>query len=151
MSLPSKRFSVEQANSMLPLVSAITRDLVDLSQDVSERQARVENLKTARDRSGNDPYTEELSHSERELEKDKQRLQEFAGELRALGVEPRCATEGLIDFPSELEGRIVYLCWKLGEAEVLYWHELDAGFQGRQRLTAVSLARGEDAGDLPAG
>ena len=40
--------------------------------------------------------------------------------------------EGLVDFPSEREGRTVYLCWKLGEDVIGYWHELDTGFPGRQ-------------------
>jgi hypothetical protein len=39
-----------------------------------------------------------------------------------------------VDFPSLREGRIVYLCWRLGEDEVAWWHEVDAGFAGRQRL-----------------
>jgi hypothetical protein len=42
---------------------------------------------------------------------------------------------GLIDFYHEREGRIVYLCWRLGEPEVLFWHDLDTGFAGRQLLT----------------
>ena len=43
-----------------------------------------------------------------------------------------------------MEGRRVYLCWKLGEPEVLYWHDLEAGFQGRQPLTAGSVAESSD-------
>src|SRR5205823_2458535 len=85
-------------------------------------------------------YSEELEQVEEELEKDTERLQGFIKELRDLGVEPKGGPEGLIDFPSALDGRIVLLCWKLGEPEVLHWHELDAGFIGRQPLTAGSVA-----------
>ena len=46
-----------------------------------------------------------------------------------MGVEPK-GGEGLVDFPSELDGRPVYLCWKLGEPEIQFWHEVDAGFAG---------------------
>jgi hypothetical protein len=44
-----------------------------------------------------------------------------------------------------MDGRIVFLCWKLGEPEVTHWHELDAGFAGRQSLVAGSVADGADA------
>jgi hypothetical protein len=54
--------------------------------------------------------------------------------LAALGVEMKGIDEGLVDFPSEREGRVVYLCWRLGEPDIEHWHELDAGFRGRQRL-----------------
>ena len=60
-----------------------------------------------------------------------------------LGVEPKGAVDGLVDFPSMMDGRIVFLCWKLGEAEVTHWHELDAGFSGRQSLVAGSVADDE--------
>ena len=69
-------------------------------------------------------------------------LQEFVNELRQLGVEPK-GPGGLVDFPAELDGRQVYLCWKLGESEVLHWHEIDAGFEDRQPLTAESTAAGD--------
>jgi hypothetical protein len=64
-----------------------------------------------------------------------------------LGVEPKSGPEGLIDFPSLVDDRLVYLCWKLGEPEVLYWHELEAGFRGRQSLVAGSVA--QDTSERP--
>jgi hypothetical protein len=93
-----------------------------------------------------DAYAEELSQIEEELEKDTQQLREYVEELRALGVEPKNGPEGLIDFPAMMDGRVVFLCWRLGEAEVLHWHELEAGFAGRQPLCAGSMS-----GDLPNG
>ena len=64
--------------------------------------------------------------------------------MQDLGVEPKNAVEGLVDFPSIMDDRVVYLCWKLDEPEVLYWHEVDAGFAGRQPLTASSGAMDDD-------
>ncbi len=92
-----------------------------------------------------DPYSEELTQIEDELEKDSRRLKEYVDELRQLGVEPKNGVEGIVDFPTMLDGRLAFLCWQLGEPELLYWHELDTGFQGRQPLTAASLA--EDGTD----
>lgn len=134
-----KLFTVEQANAALPLVRAIVKDLAELSREVIERRERVSTLLAGRDRKNPDMYGEELADVERELEKDTLRLQEYVDELRALGVDPKDGPEGLVDFPAMMDGRPVYLCWKLGEAEVLYWHDLEAGFRGRQSLTAGSV------------
>ena len=54
--------------------------------------------------------------------------------LAQLDIELKDLQRGLIDFPTMREGRVVYLCWELGEPEVAYWHELDTGFGGRQPL-----------------
>lgn len=142
---PEKIFTVEEANKMLPLVKAIAADVVELSRDVLDRRQRFEFLKANRSGSAsNDPYGDELEQMERDLEKDEEKLMEYVGELRQLGVEPKTLTEGLLDFPAMMDGRIVYLCWKHGEEEVAHWHELEAGFAGRQPL---AVAVGEEGTD----
>ena len=138
---PSKLFTVEQANAVLPLVRAITADLVQLSREVLERRERLALLTSGRPNTAKDPYSEELAQIEEELEKDTEQLEAYVEELRELGVEPKSGLDGLVDFPSQMDGRIVLLCWKLGEPEVTHWHELHAGFAGRQSLVAGSLAR----------
>ncbi|NLX99793.1 MAG: DUF2203 domain-containing protein [Rhodopirellula sp.] len=135
-----KTFTVQEANAALPLIRAIVHDLVEASRETVDRRERLAYLIGGRRRDVQDPYREELAQIEDELEKQSRVLQEYVQELRDLGVEPKSATEGLIDFPAILDGRQVYLCWKLGEPEVLYWHELDSGFAGRQSLTVDSLA-----------
>jgi hypothetical protein len=142
---PQKLFTVEQANAALPLVRAITTDLANLSRELIDRRERLALLSAGRPSNAKDLYSEELSQIEEELEKDGDKLQDYVDELRALGVEPKSGPEGLIDFPSLLDDRLVYLCWKLGEPEVLHWHELDAGFSGRQSLVAHSGADGGDS------
>ena len=140
-----KNFTVSEANATLPLVRAIITDLVALSKDVIDRRQRLSLLSRGRIRSAKDQdlYQEELAQIDEELEKDSRQLQEYVEELRQIGVEPKSATEGLVDFPSMVDGRPAYLCWKLGEPEILYWHELDAGFRGRQPLT-VEAGAGDD-------
>jgi len=139
---PARLFTIEQANAMLPLVRAICSDLANLARDVMERRHRLALLTAGRDLKSGDPYSDELAQMEADLERDAIQLQEYVIELKELGVEPKGAVEGLVDFPCELDGRIVYLCWKLGEPEVLYWHDLDSGFTGRQPLTAGSVTGG---------
>ena len=142
-----KIFTVETANAALPLVRAIVSDLAELSREVVDRRERLALLLAGRERGAQDLYGEELSQIEEELEKDSRRLQEYVGELRDLGVEPKNGPEGLVDFPALIDGRPVYLCWKLGEPEVLHWHDLDAGFRGRQSLTAGAAPDASGAAD----
>ena len=127
---PTKLFTPQQANAMLPLVRAIVGDLVSLSQQVYERRQRLKRLTTGREL-GDDPYTEELVEMERELDRDGERIRGFAKELEELGVELKDPFTGLVDFPWERDGRTVYLCWQFDEPTVAHWHELDAGFAGR--------------------
>lgn len=141
-----RTFTVQEANAALPLVRAIVEDLVEASLEVVERRERLSYLIGGRGRDSQDPYREELAQIEDELENQTRQLQEYVQELRDLGVEPKSATEGLIDFPAIMDGRLVYLCWKMGEPEVLHWHEVDAGFAGRQPLTADSVAGGDSLG-----
>jgi hypothetical protein len=137
-----RHFTVEQANAMLPLVRAVAKDLSDLSRDVIERRERLAHLLAGRNKQSTDLYGEELAQIEEELEKDGNRLREYVEELKRLGVEPKNGPEGLVDFPTLIDGREAYLCWKLGEPEVLFWHELEAGFAGRQSLTAEAGVNG---------
>lgn len=129
-----KLFTAQEANAALPLVRAIVRDAVHLAREVAERRQRVTALSAARAGRPQDVYAEELAQAEEELQRDVEQLQQYAAELEALGVELKSATEGLVDFPTMIEGRMAYLCWKYGEPEVRFWHELDAGFAGRRPL-----------------
>ena len=144
---PAKLFTIEQANAMLPLVRAITSDLAHVAHEVVERRNRLQLLMAGRQLKAGDPYAEELAQIEKEIEKDAARLQDYVAELRELGVEPKGAVDGLVDFPALVDGRLVFLCWKLGESEVTHWHNIDAGFSGRQSLVAGSIAGPDDEGE----
>lgn len=143
-----KIFTPAEANATLPLVSAIVSDLVDLSRDLSERKQRLSLLLGGKGGDRNDLYHEELVDVQKEMEKDILRLREYVDELRALGVEPKSGPEGLVDFPALLNGRRVYLCWKLGEARVLFWHDLEAGYIGRQPVRPDCKFQSEEDGEI---
>jgi hypothetical protein len=134
-----KYFTVDEANHSLPLVRSIVTDIVASYTDLHDRHQRLESVKRRNSASrGSMPteYNEELAQMETDLERDSEKLRGFVSELAALGVELKDSTIGLIDFPGFIDGREVCLCWKLGEAEVAFWHEVDAGFSGRQSLLA---------------
>lgn len=139
---PRTVFTVESANRALPLVRAIVQDIVDLYRDVREREERLNALGRGKSHShaAGDPYGEEVDQTRAELEKDVERLEGYVEELTELGVEFKDPTMGLVDFPAVMNGQDAYLCWKLGENAVEFWHAVDAGFQGRQRLDSADAA-----------
>ena len=137
----SKRFfTLAEANQRLPLVRAIVSDIVELFRDVTERRQRLIDL-IERNQLGSkrvaSPYTEELEQMQADIQADVERLNAFAAELAELGIELKDPNIGLIDFPTLVDGREAYLCWKLGEPEVGFWHELTAGVQGRQSVDGL--------------
>jgi hypothetical protein len=129
-----KMFTVAEANASLPLVRAIVQDIAELSTSLRERHERLTRVRSNERIKFAESHEEELKSVEQEFERDQERMQEYEQELRKLGVELKDHDSGLIDFPSLMNGHEVYLCWRLGEAEVGHWHELDAGFSGRQKL-----------------
>jgi hypothetical protein len=129
-----RSYTPAQANAALPLVRAIVQDIVNLSRLLQEREER-----TSAHRSGSRgrlsaAHEEELEPGNRDLERDHERMRELVHELGELGVELKDDLSGLVDFRSRMDGREVYLCWRLGEPSVAFWHELDGGFAGRQKL-----------------
>jgi hypothetical protein len=137
---PKELFTIDEANATLPLVGRIVTDLVGLSRDVVQRRQRLAAIGQGRHPEQNEFYLQERLQMERELDEDNRRLREYVEELRELGVEPTDTVEGAVDFPAVLDGRKVFLCWKLGEPEILYWHAAEAGFGERQPLAAGSSA-----------
>lgn len=130
-----KYYTVAEANAALPLVRAIVRDIAELANALRERHLRMSSLnEPLRGPQPVDFYQEEVQQMQADMDRDQERLQDYIQELSDLGIELKDPLTGLIDFPCWMGHREVYLCWRLGEPEVAYWHELDAGFAGRQRL-----------------
>ncbi len=136
-----QEFTVAGANKTLPLVKAIVGDIVALYRDVSERKERLESLRKRRPKQAkrdDDPYREEVDHIRQGLEKDVERLQSFVDELTDLGIALKDPTDGLVDFPTLMDGTPAFLCWKLGEPEVAFWHRADVAVTNRQPLPPSS-------------
>ncbi len=127
----SRVFSVEQANRMLPLVRRIVRDVVESHQAWTRAVRSYENA-VAWTRP--DTPASVLADREAEVRRIATDIDGFLAELRELGVEFKGFDLGLVDFPGERDGRLVCLCWKLDEEEVMYWHETGDGYAGRQPL-----------------
>ena len=131
-----KIFTVEEANRTLPLVSRIVDDLVRDHANWEDKVREFE-LATVGSRPDHpDAIAELLQIEAQRLARD---IEGYIAELKELGVVCKAMDTGLVDFRGQIDGRDVFYCWKLGEPSVLYWHEMDAGFGGRQRLEPLEL------------
>jgi hypothetical protein len=125
-----KMFSVDEANALLPTARRIVAGLArDYARVVASREASREAAERAKEGGGGFMpggvlYVAALAG-----------LAERAGQLEALGIQLKDYERGLIDFPTMRDGRVVLLCWQLGEGDhIEWWHDLEAGFAGRQPL-----------------
>jgi hypothetical protein len=125
-------FTVERANRTLPLVRKIVEDVVRQHRLWREKILELDLVASAARASEPRDRAEEL---EREAQVLAREIDGFQHELEQLGIQLKDRRLGLVDFPSEMNGRHILLCWRLGEPEVQFWHELDAGYAGRQPLS----------------
>ena len=130
-SRPRRRFTLEQANASLPLVRRIVADVVRTHADAGKLQQQFEKV----------VGTPEQASVQARLEHDMHRLEDFVDELSEIGCDLKDYQSGLIDFTGRHLGRDVCLCWKLGEDQITYWHEMSSGFAGRK---PVSLLREQE-------
>lgn len=121
---------MESANHALVYVRRIVGDIVSTYRTLMElRDRRVE--------AGASTLPAVSPDTLREAMEDcVDQLNALGHELRAVGCELKDWGLGLVDFPAERDGRRIWLCWKLGEDRVAYWHERNEGFAGRKPLDA---------------
>lgn len=131
-----KIFTVEEANRTLPLVSRIVQDLVRDHEAWEDKVREFELATVGSSPDHPDAIAELLQYEAQRLATE---IEGYIAELNELGVICKGMDTGLVDFRGQLEGREVFFCWKLGEPSVQYWHELDAGFVGRQKLQSLAL------------
>jgi len=124
-----KVFTVQEANALLPNVRTIVGKIQRAHRQLSRYREDAQKAAEAAELGGGGlpngiAYAAVLTQ-----------LTTHVAELEALGVQLKDFERGLIDFPSLRDGRIVLLCWQLGEGDELeFWHDIDAGFAGRTPL-----------------
>ena len=125
-------FTVDQANRTLPLVRKIVEDVVREHRRWQEAIVELDLISAGVHSKLPDPRVVAL---ERRIQKIAREIDSFQVELESLDIQLKDRRIGLIDFPSELDGRPMLLCWQLGEPSVQFWHDLDSGYAGRQPLS----------------
>ena len=122
--MSERRFTLEEANAELERLRDRLSTIRDARRTVIAASERITSKAPV---NGGGPETEE---HRRALETLRIELESLAAD----GILLRDPESGLVDFPSERDGQEMYLCWRLGEDDIGYWHSLDSGFGGRQPL-----------------
>lgn len=138
MAKDAKVFTIESANRTLPLVRRIVSDIVAEHPRWRDLVAQYEvGAANSRPEWGETPEQLDLL---RQIDAVAERINGYVAELEAVGCLLKGFEQGLVDFNGHHEGRQICLCWRFGEDLVHHWHEVDAGFAGRQEITADFVA-----------
>lgn len=143
--MSSRSFTVDEAQDLLPVLESLLRSAIEsktlLESVDAELQAIAHKIFVSGGMSLNMVH---LASRKAQREKAVQRLKDTMAEIDAMGVQVKDLDIGLLDFPCEVDGRIVLLCWKLGEKAITHWHGVSEGFAGRkpidERITKAKRA-----------
>lgn len=127
MSSHKEFFTVEEANALLPKLSFMVERIRALKAEIT---SRIPELGPALSKAKTNGGSKDGANYVLKLT----RLYDHINSIMEMGCVLKDIDLGLIDFPSIREGREVYLCWRLGEDRVRFWHDLDAGFNGRKPI-----------------
>ena len=128
-----RRFTLDEAESLLPRLTTLMLDVRERKQEHDRFQERVWQFER---KMGSDGHLVEaqLNEARQEMEKAAAQVNSLIEKVEALGCEVKDIDQGLVDFRTVMEEREAYLCWKLGEPGIGWWHELETGFAGRRAL-----------------
>ena len=128
-----RRFTREEADALLPEIAPLLMQVRDLKRQNDEARAAVNELQERLKTNGHSMDVE-LTQLSRKLQESGAAINVLVERVTRHGIEVKDLDMGLVDFRAERGGRDVYLCWKLGEERVSYWHELHTGYATRQPL-----------------
>jgi hypothetical protein len=123
----SRLFTVDEANALLPKLKELLEDLAAHRDALREKAPHMEPILRSSVANGGGRIGSEYGVEAYNLYLAVERIREVGVVLKDLDM-------GLLDFPHEREGRVVFLCWHPPEERVAFWHEIDAGYAGRQPL-----------------
>lgn len=124
----SRLFTVEEANALLPEIRPRIAELIAIRQRVRDRQPALARIIHT------DYPTNGGNRAASQTVVDLERFERLINEINELGCLLKDVNVGLVDFPAEINGREVYLCWQYGEDKVEWWHDVEAGYAGRRPL-----------------
>ena len=131
----ARYFAIDEANARLTDVRPLLELLRADRNRVAELQPEIER---ARESNGSAEHAEQLARREQELRQAVRRMQQAVSQIDEWGVSLRDIGTGLIDFPALAMGRPIWLCWRLGEDDIAWWHEANTGFDSRQPLSELT-------------
>jgi hypothetical protein len=131
--MSSRTFTLDEAQTLLPVLESVLRTAIAAKKLMEEVDAEMQAVQRRIFLNGG-TYLDIVPLARRKAERIKaeQRLRDAFAEIDAIGVQVKDLDIGLLDFPCEVDGCTVLLCWKLGEASITHWHGTDEGFAGRK-------------------
>jgi len=129
MAAPRRSYTLEEANALVPEVRAVLLQLAVEQRRLDAAHAEM-HRRLASD--GDPEAAADASRSEAEVSEIGDGMRSLVAHLEALGVQLRDPEMGLVDFPAERDGRRVWLCWRLSDVAVAYWHGTDEGYATRR-------------------
>ncbi|MGZ4387866.1 MAG: DUF2203 family protein [Gaiellaceae bacterium] len=135
--MPDSHFTLDEANAALTELRPVAERMVELQRSVAEAVERRVAVQGKIARNGGGLGATEVAELDAEIEQLGAAVAACVERIAADGVQVKDAELGLLDFPSQREGREILLCWHVGEDEIEYWHGPDEGFAGRKPVDFV--------------
>ena len=140
--MAEETFDLERAEKLLPRMERLLRNAMAARQLVSEIEQEYASLvKSVCLTGGRSVDVAHFSRCKREKEEGEARLRGAVREIEGHGCILKDLDSGLLDFPCRVGDREAYLCWRLGETAILFWHATDEGFAGRKPIDEKFLAQ----------
>jgi hypothetical protein len=138
--MSDRTFTLDEAQSLLPVLESLLRTAIASKKVVEEFEVEQQELQHRVFMTGGMSLNVvALARRKAERVKAEQRAKDALAEIDSIGVQVKDLDIGLLDFPCEVEGQIILLCWKLGETGITHWHGTDEGFAGRKPVDARIL------------
>lgn len=133
--MADRTFTLDEAQSLLPVLESLLRVAINAKKFIEQANAEQQALQHRIFLNGG-MFLDVVPLARRKAERAKaeQRAKDAIAEIDSIGVQVKDLDIGLLDFPCEVEGQIVLLCWKLGEKSITHWHGTQEGFAGRKPI-----------------
>lgn len=133
--MSDRTFTLEEAHSLLPVLESLLRTAIACKKLMEEVEGEQQELNHRIFLNGG-MFLDVVSLARRKAERIKaeQRAKDAIAEIDSIGVQVKDIDIGLLDFPCEVDGQIILLCWKLGEKSITHWHGTQEGFAGRKPI-----------------
>jgi hypothetical protein len=130
-----RRFSLAEAQGLIPRIDTLLRDAISLKSEYQEAEQTIQTMaQRVAMMGGMTMNRDQAIDAKNRRDTAATKLREAIEQLQETGCVVKDLDIGLIDFPTLLRGTEVYLCWKLGETRIAFWHGVDEGFRGRKTI-----------------
>jgi hypothetical protein len=133
--MSSRTFTLSEAETLLPILESLLKQAINGKQLIEEVDAEFQELAHQVFLNGG-TFLNVVHYARRKAEREKtmQRIKDALAEIDATGVQVKDIDIGLLDFPCQVDGEVILLCWKLGESAISHWHNSSEGFAGRKPI-----------------